>query len=311
MAISDGSTPDDQAAAWLARLRNKSVRTSELDDFARWRRDPLNAAAYRQASMDDDRRLSEDPEASISSRSAGTPGLKWGRMGSATFAFLGVLAMILIASGLDRVSPPPTVSVYRTDVGERSTVTLDDGSHLELDADSEASARFDGTRRRLVLLRGGAFFAVRHDAARPFVVEVGDGLTVTAIGTRFDVRLVDRKARVTLVEGSVEVRRSGALLLTMKPGEAVVVGGTGAALPLRRPPEEVLGWRNGHVSFHDTPLEQAVAEMNRYTRRPFSVGPDTDARTHVSGEFSTDDPEGFANAMEALLGEGAIRRASR
>lgn len=313
MTLPGGSLPDDQASAWLARLQTRSVTTAELAEFARWRREPRNAAAYERAEgiWNESAKLSDDPDmlAALSAATSRRPPDKRRRIAIAAFA--GVLALAVVTFGLMRFTPMFSAPVYRTAVGERSMAKLDDGSRMQLDADSEVSTLFDDARRRIVLKRGQAFFAVRHDAERPFVVDAGEGLTVTALGTRFDVLRLGGSVRISLVEGSVAIKRDDVLLVTLKPGEVVEVGRTGPAVRSERPVTDVLAWRSGHLSFRDTPLELAVLEMNRYARRPLTVGAATDRGERISGEFSTDDPEGFAEAVTALLGHDAIGQESR
>ncbi|HSK40379.1 MAG TPA: FecR domain-containing protein, partial [Arenibaculum sp.] len=93
---------------------------------------------------------------------------------------------------------------FRTEVGQRSTVTLPDGSVVTLNTDTVLRTKSDGERRLLYLDRGQAYFKVAKDTRHPFVVSAG-GRKVTALGTAFDVR-VDREAFfVTLVEGKLKV----------------------------------------------------------------------------------------------------------
>src|SRR3546814_13380985 len=59
-------------------------------------------------------------------------------------------------------------------------------------------------RRVLFRSRGEAYFEVKHDAGRPFVVWAGER-KVTVLGTRFSVRRDGDKVRVAVVEGKVRV----------------------------------------------------------------------------------------------------------
>src|SRR4029077_19161785 len=100
-----------------------------------------------------------------------------------------------------------TASLIRdasTDIGERSLLVLADGSKVTLNTASAVHADYTGPERRVTLVRGEAFFDVAKDHTRPFVVSAGSR-NVIAVGTAFDVRLQDRRVRVTLVEGKVRV----------------------------------------------------------------------------------------------------------
>src|SRR5690606_15701139 len=99
-------------------------------------------------------------------------------------------------------------STYSTGIGQRSTVTLQDGSIVELNAQTRIKVAFGAERRSVQLLDGQAIFRVAKDASRPFVVHAGDR-EIIALGTAFDVRLDPSAMRVTLLEGKVAVRPEG------------------------------------------------------------------------------------------------------
>src|SRR5260221_5540279 len=93
---------------------------------------------------------------------------------------------------------------YSTDVGERRSLTLDDGSTVDLNARSKVRIEFSKAERRVDLIEGQALFQVAKNMDRPFIVKSGEA-TVRAVGTQFDV---DRKATgttVTVLEGRVVV----------------------------------------------------------------------------------------------------------
>lgn len=47
--------PKAEAAAWIAKLSQRSVTTAELYEFQAWRDDPANDAAYRRAELESER----------------------------------------------------------------------------------------------------------------------------------------------------------------------------------------------------------------------------------------------------------------
>ncbi len=67
--------------------------------------------------------------------------------------------------------------------------------------------------------------------------------------------------------------------------------------------DQIVAWKRGEALFDDVSLEQAVAEMNRYSRTPIVlIGGDAIARRRVSGLFRTGDNVGFARAVATLHG---------
>ena len=98
-------------------------------------------------------------------------------------------------------------------------VTLADGSEVWLNADSELRypARFTGADRR-VWLKGEAYFSVRTDSARPFVVEAED-VRVRVYGTEFNVSTQETgRVETVLVSGSVGMGHGGEEV-ALRPGE--------------------------------------------------------------------------------------------
>jgi transmembrane sensor len=94
--------------------------------------------------------------------------------------------------------------LYATDAGERRSITLADGSTVDLNARSKLRIEFSNAERRVELMEGQALFQVAKDKHRPFLVHSGDAL-VRAVGTQFDVYRKDSGTTVTVLEGRVAV----------------------------------------------------------------------------------------------------------
>ena len=93
---------------------------------------------------------------------------------------------------------------YSTDIGERRSITLADGSTVDLNARSRLRIEFSKKERRVELDEGQALFQVSKDKNRPFIVS-GGAATVRAVGTQFDVNRQASGTTVTVLEGRVAV----------------------------------------------------------------------------------------------------------
>lgn len=311
MTMAQDDQTDGEAMAWLARLRSRTVTTAELTEFATWRKISTNALAYRRAeafwdstaTLADDADIHDALSASLRRgwlrRWWRSPRHRWMTLGA-----LGGLACVL--AGIIGVSW--SEPLYQTAVGERSIARLDDGTRIQLDTDSLITPRFRADRRDVVLGRGQAFFDVHHDPSRPFVVDAGS-VTVTALGTHFDVERLDGRVTVSLLQGSVSVHSAvtGKTVL-LQPGQSVIAGQAGLGEPFAGRVALLTSWRTGRLSFRDTPLKDALAAMNRYTDQPIALGDPSIGNEPISGDFATDDPEGFASAITVLFGADAARR---
>ncbi len=291
-----------EAAAWFTLLSDTEIENEDLEKFDAWLQRGDNRAAYRRveaiSEMGVD--LRDDPDLRAAAREAldrprqAPPKRKtpWLRI-SGGMALAGAVAC---AAALLWVQP---AKIYQTDVGQRSTAHLDDGSAVELNTDTTLRVRFSRGARRLELLKGQAFFDVAHDAGRPFLVEAGP-MEVRAIGTRFDVRHDGAGATVALAQGRVKVRQQDAAKAswTLSPGQALVlVPGQTGAQPKQTDLAVQTGWVRNEITFRDVALADAVAEMNRYERAKITLGPGVPAQSRVNGVFTPGDDEAFVAAV--------------
>ena len=189
-------------------------------------------------------------------------------------------------------------TAYSTPVGALASVPLSDGSTVTLNTNSLVHVAYRAKERRVTLDRGEAFFEVSKDRSRPFVVEIGGG-QVTAVGTQFSVRKDGNETRVLVTEGRVRIDRTD---FRSGSGSAEVDAGSEAQLeqnsvrvdqPDSSRVEQHLSWRTGYLTFHDTPLPDAIAEFNRYHNRKIVMDDPTLAALRIGGRFRTTDAEAF------------------
>lgn len=185
-------------------------------------------------------------------------------------------AGLLLAIGLrfrDDTDPsvatrPDVTTRFQTANGEQRTIDLADGSQVMLGAAS--SLRLGegfGDRSREVFLEGQAFLRVRHDDARPFVVNAAGTRTVD-LGTAFEVRAYPNEGvRVAVTEGKVEVQRQAGASdsAVLEPGDVAELPVTGQAVIKRQQDvERLLGWTRGELAFEDAPLSEVARELERW-----------------------------------------------
>lgn len=197
--------------------------------------------------------------------------------------------------------------MFATTTGGHKTVRLADGTQIELNTDTLVRATL-GDTRTVWLDRGEAYFQVKHDPARPFVVIAGDR-RVTDLGTKFLARRDPDRLEVDVIQGRVRFETTvndgtkirSALLL---PGNVAVA--TGQSLFVTRQPEQALAnrlsWRRGVLIFDHTTMAAAVADFNRYNREKLIVADTSAARMKIDGTFPANDVELFARVARDILG---------
>jgi transmembrane sensor len=219
-----------------------------------------------------------------------------------------VAAAIVAAIGASSFAyfRPVADDTYVTPVGGRKIITLADGTRIELNTDSVLRIR-GGAVRQVALLRGEAYFDVRHNGADPFAV-TASGYRITDLGTKFLVRASTDLVRVSVIEGSAAVTpisgqkaQRSALLL---PGDVAVANAGG--LTVKKEPvasvETALGWRRGLLTFKDTQLADAVAEFNRYNTHKLRIEGAEVGHLKINGTFQAENADVFATSVQELFG---------
>ncbi len=223
----------------------------------------------------------------------------WQRTDVVRAAAGGLVAAVLVAGvGISVLTAPQE---YRTKIGEQRLIQLADGSQVTLNTGSRIAVRIDGHKRRVELKQGEAYFDVAKLNGVPFVVESGAS-EVRVTGTKFNVRHTDDSDRVDLIEGRVlagaHAASQPADAAVLTAGQAVVLDKSG--LVRWRGEAQVArvdNWRRGRVYFSETPLREAVADMNRYTQTRLVITSPGVADMPVSGVFRAGSSESFARAL--------------
>ncbi|WP_293380958.1 FecR family protein [Phenylobacterium sp.] len=212
--------------------------------------------------------------------------------------------MVVVGAGSGWMFLNLRTVTYATGVGEQRRVLLADGSRLSLDADSYLKVRMTGASREVRLKRGRAFFDVAHDTKRPFNVVSGQTET-RAVGTRFGVSNDNGLVRVTLVQGSVEVRTradDAAPATKLSPGQQLIADlGKHQERVVLVDAASATSWVSGRVVFRDTTLREAISEVNRYSRRKIVLEPSDLGAAAIAGSFDVGDTDSFVTGVRSLF----------
>jgi transmembrane sensor len=202
---------------------------------------------------------------------------------------------------------------YSTDIGERRSITLTDGSTLELNSRSRVRVRFREHERAVELLEGQALFRIARDHARPFIV-TSDTISVRAVGTEFDVYRKRSGTVITVVEGKVAVLPNGTQAFSRLPtqhvpaapvsqtdaapaasiflsaGEQVTVAQSVVARSEHPDIASATAWTQRQIVFESASLAEVAEEFNRYNVRQLVIDDPRLNDVHISGVFDSSEP---------------------
>ena len=286
--------------------------------------DPDNVVALRGFTSDSKAQASSDP--AIVPNDSPQERRFIPRQGKRAFALAACLAGVLAATWLwsQMVS-----SVYTTGMGEQRFLKLADSSTVEMNAKSRVRVHFTRDERAVDILAGEALFNVTKDSARPFVVGVG-GTRVSVVGTQFDVYKKAHTTVVTVVEGRVSVvtpapvvpsndsegakgrgdASRSSMPMSLSAGEQLTITSNLATLVEHTNVAAVTAWTQRRILFDSATLVEVAEEFNRYNSRQLIIDTPELLQFHISGTFSSTDPESFVRFLRERPDVRVIETAS-
>ena len=220
------------------------------------------------------------------------------------------IALLFVGEGSFVGKPtaaPVSTRMFATRAGERTTVTLADGSTVSLNGATRLRVIYADGQRRAELLAGQAFFDVRHDVSRPFVVRAGASET-RVLGTAFDLDLTRTQVALAVYRGAVGFDPVGTPRgVVVRAGYRSAVRGGVAAAPTRFDPV-LPDWRKGWIDTAGMRLDDLVEILDRQGGVRIARPAEPLASTTVFGRFRTDHPDRLLNAIGSGFGFTVIQR---
>lgn len=295
-----------EAAEWLVQL-HEGATAADVAACDRWRAaDPEHERAWQRAQRVNAKFCVVPP-------GVGMPALgREVRMDRrAALKALTVLLVAGPAAGYLAYRETPWrewTSDERTATGERRSLVLADGTHVDLNTATAIDAAFSATERRLILNAGEILVETGPDAHnpsasyRPFVVQTRQG-RVRALGTRFVVRQESDEpaTRVAVLESAVEITPAAA-----PRDQRVIAAGQQARFTATRigTPEpadaHVTDWSHGVLFADRMRLGDFTAELSRYRAGVLRCDPAV-ADLRITGAFQLDNTDNILTALPDTL----------
>ena len=229
---------------------------------------------------------------------------------AATAALL-VLATWHYAGKPDTTDTPIRTTEVYTPAGQRTKLTLDDGSVVWLNARSTLAYHSDFSLNRHVVLTGEAFFEVATNPDKPFTVATR-GVNITALGTKFNVNAYPENdgTQVALIEGSVKVWNDDGQEIWLQPDQQAHYRSHQPTPQHELPHEEIIPieeqrdsklslqpiehkdyflWTSGIYSFDNEPLTHVFQKLERYYDVKIQVADTSILDNEFTGKFRQQD----------------------
>ena len=219
----------------------------------------------------------------------------WYRAAAVLLLLIGVFWFIHSAN---QSGHTVALAAYVTKSGQKSKVTLTDGTIVYLNAESRLTApeKFDAKKRE-VTLEGEAFFEVKHDPNKPFLVKSGE-LTTAVLGTSFNIRAFpgEEDIEVTVATGKVRVAQtandasgdSGGNNVTLTPSQQVTYAVNDKKM--QRPEmvhvENFISWKDKTLTFNKMAFEKVARTLGRWYGVEIRLENDALSDCLVTGEYT-------------------------
>jgi transmembrane sensor len=342
----------EQAAEWYLRLRG-DLTADEVLEWELWYSDPRNQEALdlvrtvspihgrlRRPELLSAARVQADSyngSVSVSDWFDGTAESDgeespWKIMSRRNVRLLATATVVAVIALLGTIvfnegQPARAIEssyVYQTKTGQHQRVTLPDGSTITLGGRTRILTQYSPARRAIFLEEGEALFTVTKNRSRPFTV-VAAGGSVTAVGTKFDVRSDLNRVTVTVTDGAVDVAPSDPSVATptmgagvrsnlselprhaswtparVAKGETITYTESGERGVVAAAEPGATEWVSGQLQYRQVPLKYVAADVQRYLDKTIVLADDATGEYEFTGTIDQLEINDWLNALEKIF----------
>ncbi|HEY4154137.1 MAG TPA: FecR domain-containing protein [Puia sp.] len=175
---------------------------------------------------------------------------------------------------------------------KKQTIHLPDGSTVILNTDSHLDypSAFTGKTRE-IYLTGEAYFDIKHDSKKPFLVHTGSIVT-RVLGTAFDIKAYpgDESIRVTVTRGKVQVLNKNKSLGLIGANQQISFSRKSETVMQKVvDPKPLIAWKPEEIAFNDIAMLDAAKEIERRFGTKVEFANPLIKNCRVTATFSEDD----------------------
>jgi len=189
--------------------------------------------------------------------------------------------------------------VMQTPADASGKVTFPDGSIAYLTPNSKLTYSGNyGTGNREIHISGEAFFNVKHDPQKPFIIYAANQLKVTVLGTSFNVySRIEKNTEVKVATGLVGITTHGHTTF-LKAGQQLeyqLANNRIAIKPVEQ--HDAAALQNQSLFFKNNNADEIAEKLQRWYNIKVIVDPDARKHPRFSGEMQDN---GLDNVLQAL-----------
>ena len=210
------------------------------------------------------------------------------------FEAMKIAAIIAVVLGIKTVWQENNEAEYQTiyvPTGQRAELTLPDSTKVWLNSHTRLVYPLAfGKKTRQVKLDGEAYFSVKHDGEKPFIVETNQ-IDVRVLGTEFNIIAYSGypEQQVSLLQGCVELEgKALASGYRMNPNQLASIN-NGKLTISNIKDYDYFKWKEGLICFNNEPVRDMIKKLELYYDIQIKVNNKRLLQERYSGKFRTKD----------------------
>lgn len=201
-------------------------------------------------------------------------------------------------------STPEQIHVATT--SERMNVTFPDGSLGVLNENSSFTFDEEFGDERLVTFTGEAYFDVKK-SSRPFIINTGT-VKVHVLGTAFNLEKTEKGVELFVERGLVAFDDGKKQTKVQAGLKAVFNESTKEVLISDAHSKNILSWKDGILTFDDTPLSEAIRDIEEYYEVRFKLQNNQLADCRITATFDKNSLAEVLSVLESVLDIKSTRK---
>jgi ferric-dicitrate binding protein FerR (iron transport regulator) len=185
---------------------------------------------------------------------------------------------------------------------ENRVIFLPDGSTVILSPGSKLNypSSFDGMQKREVFLDGQAFFDIKHNATRPFIVHTGKIETIV-LGTAFNIKALpgEKEITVTVKRGKVKVIDENKELGIITPNQQITYNKEKVSSDIKVvDSDSYLNWKEQDLLFDNLTIAEAAKLLEEKYKVEIVISDSSISSQRFTATFTKNDT--FEQALKSI-----------
>lgn len=223
----------------------------------------------------------------------------------------GIIILLGVAYAAYQWTAPAFQTLALVSGQATKTDTLPDGSTAFLNKRSELTYEFNPRKKiRKVVLKGEAYFSVKHEAEKPFIIEAED-ILVRDIGTEFNLKAYPDKDTIEIIvmHGEVQFYTKNDEGLNLQAGEkAIYTKSSKKFYRIEKPDTNALAYKTKVFSFNNTDLKSVVNLLNEVYNSKIKLANEKLFNCRLTANFKEDNASIIAEVIAETMGLTITRK---